>query len=182
MRVGQRRGFTMIEIIVAMAVAVILLVCVHSTVQAMSHTAKRIQEIHADQARLQRFLEILRRDLKGWYEKAEGASPNTNASAENAIPFLRFTTTSDGLEPSGNANRMRAGEIQYILRRTGSDTEVVRSQTSSNAGMEVVVWRSRENFTVEFEKNKAWVAEWGSKERPDCVKLVLGMRSLFITP
>jgi len=181
MRLG-RRGFTMIEIIIAMAVAVILLVSIHSTVQAMSHTAKRIQETHAEQARLQRFLEILRRDLKGWYEKAEGASPNANASVEDVTPFLRFNTTTDGLEPSSNASQMRASEIQYILRRIGSDTEVIRRETSSNAGMEVVVWKTRENITVEFERNKTWVAEWGSKERPACMRFLFGTQYLVFAP
>jgi len=175
-------GFTMIEIIIAMAVAIILLVSVHSTVQAMTITAKRIQETHVEQARKQRFLEIIRRDLQGWYEKSETAQPAANSSAEQVPPFLRFTTTTDGLATGESSSSTRACEIQYTLRRSPNSTDVIRKESSNTAGAEVVVWTTQHVFNVEFEKKGEWIAEWSAKERPTCTRFLFGTQYIVIVP
>lgn len=180
MSTERRVGFTMIEIVIAMAVAIILLAAVHSTVQAMTRSAQRIQDEHAEQARLQRFIEILRRDLQGWYEKSENAPPAASA-VDAEKPFLRFTTTADSLSPSEN-EAARAGEIQYALRRSESRIEVVRKETNSGATTDVVVWDTQQIVTIDFQKNNVWVPDWSEKDRPKCVRLILGARTLLITP
>ncbi|MBI3828874.1 MAG: type II secretion system protein, partial [Planctomycetes bacterium] len=59
------RAFTLIEMVIAIALATAMIVAVNSTTQAMSATARRQQVAARAEARFDRFLEIIRRDLQG---------------------------------------------------------------------------------------------------------------------
>jgi type II secretory pathway pseudopilin PulG len=181
---GFTMGFTMIEVVIASAVAVILLAAVHSTVTAMSRSAKNIRKNSEQHAGMQRFLEILRRDLQGWCVTENEATPNAAGTPAGETPLkalLNFTTTADGLTQDIQSDRHRASSVAYSVRASPEGTEVLRTEGNQAQAGEVVVWKDRRALTIEFLKDKKWVAEWTGKERPACLRVRSGADEIYLS-
>ena len=59
------KAFTLIEVVMAMAIALIIVTVIYTTTQAMATTAKRQGEMSEKDAQTAKFLGILRRDVRG---------------------------------------------------------------------------------------------------------------------
>lgn len=183
MNARRPMGFSMIEVVIASAVAVVLLAAVHSTVTAMSRSAKNIRKNSEQRAGMQRFLEILRRDLQGWIVTESAPATNATGHSTKDNPqnaFLSFTTTADGLLQFDTSNRRRASKVSYALRTSPNGTEVLRTEGGSAQAEEAIVWKTRRSIAIEFLKDKKWVAEWIGKERPTCLRIRSGSEEMYL--
>ena len=202
-RRSNRRGFTLIELILAVAITVLLVACVYSATQAMSNTARRQIELGAKQTRRDRFEEIVRRDLRGWMQpkptdaNATPATPApptpTQPTAPASAPtpdnpiLLQFFTTADALTsalPSASASApiSRSTSMQYVVHKSSDGFEIARIElTSTNlAASEIVLYRSVDEPKVEVFDGKAWFTEWKRSDRPKAVRWTLGPDTLVI--
>ncbi len=95
-------GFTMLEVVIAIALTAMIVLAVTAVTRASAQTAQRVKTATADEPRLAVAIEIIRRDLAGWYEPPRTAQqPNTAllSPAPGEI-LLSFETFADGLASS----------------------------------------------------------------------------------
>lgn len=188
-RFGHRQGFTLIELILAVAITVVLATCVYSATQAMSGTARRQGEISAKQTRRDRFEEIIRRDLRGWLPlRSSTGSTNPDAKAaptsnENQT-LLKFMTTADGLtniQTSALPAPQRATSIEYVLRKLDNAFEVDRiEECTSRPAITIVLYQGSDEAKVEAFDGTKWLPKWSRNDRPSAVRWTLGSDVILV--
>jgi type II secretory pathway pseudopilin PulG len=178
-------GFTVIEIVIAIALSVSMIVSIYSATQAMSNTAIRQKELSAQDMRRERFVEILRHDLRGWAVQnqpsaATPTTPATSPGADSDQPLLKFNTTADALSGSmqGAVSCPRAiANLQYVLRKSPSGFELIRMESSpSGSSSELRLIQSAEAPKVEFYYGSKWSSQWTGKQRPPILRLTIAGR------
>ncbi len=189
-RVSRPPGFTLIELILAVAITVLLATCVYSATQAMSGTARRQAALTSKQTRRDRFEEIIRRDLRGWLpsKSSAGASGATNTQPVSASAgkqsILKFVTTADGLSSFQTAafpTPKRATTIEYVLREMDSIFEIDRIDvTPPMPTVQMVLYRSVEEPKVESFDGTKWLPQWTRNDRPSAIRWTLGADVIVI--
>lgn len=69
----RNSGFTMIELVVATAIAALLVTGIYSATQSSTAAARRQMKFAREEAKTARAIEIMRRDLRGW--NSRGRNP-----------------------------------------------------------------------------------------------------------
>jgi hypothetical protein len=176
----------MIEMVIALAIGSGIVVAVYSTTQALSGVARRQEAASSEDARWQRFVEVLRRDVRGWVTTKETASTRQAELPGEDKVLLRFPTTADGLASEALAGEKESpsrsvSTLQYLVRYSSRGFEITRLE--SNAGgatLELGLYRSAEAPKIEFLSGSQWVAAWTGRGRPDAVRLTVAKRSVFV--
>ena len=185
-RVACPKGFTMIEMVIALAIGSGIVVAVYSTTQALSGVARRQEAASSEDARWQRFVEVLRRDVRGWVSVKETAGTRQAELPGGDRALLRFPTTADSL-----ASEVLAGEkdcpsravstLQYLVRQTSRGFEITRLESNAGgAAFELGLYRSTDAPKIEFLAGSQWVTVWTGKARPEAVRITAGARSVFV--
>lgn len=180
----QRRpsGFTVIEMVIAIALAVSMIVSVYSATRAMSDTAQRQKDLSLQNLRRQRFADILRRDLRGWVVQAQSGAMTAPAPAgaqtqsDETQSLLQFNTTTDSLASAiqtGSSDAMRGiTNLQYALRKNGDNSEIVRIEVGGNA-CELALLQSTHALKIEFFDGTKWASQWSGKQRPALIRVTV---------
>jgi prepilin-type N-terminal cleavage/methylation domain-containing protein len=177
----KRRGFTMIEVVVAVAIAAVLVIAIQMAVSSMTHTANVQKDAALRANQRQRFIEILRRDLRGWVEKSKDALPANPSSADNNVLFA-FTTTSDPLIAGADATGIqRTTDVEYLTEKGAFGIELLRKESHLQGTTAVLpMLRISEAVTLEYYDGQKWTSQWQRKERPVLVRLTAGsLTALF---
>lgn len=180
-------GFTVIEMVIAIALAVSMIVSVYSATQAMSDTARRQKELSAQNMRREKFIEILRRDLRGWIVQSQppAATPTTPSAkaggSDSDQALLKFNTTADALSGSlrGDAapSARAIANLQYVQRKSASGFEIVRIEsTPDGKTAELRLAQFTEAPKVEFFDGTKWTDQWTAKQRPPLLRLTIAGR------
>lgn len=173
-------GFTVIEMVIAIAVAVSMIVAVYSATRSMSDTAKRQKEMALQNMRQQKFADILRHDLRGWVVQTQSgaisaAAISTPSESEGSQSLLQFNTTADGLSSAvqaGSADPMRAiTKLQYSLRKNGDAFQIVRIETGADGKGSELVLQSAQALKMEFFDGTKWVSQWSGRQRPTLIRI-----------
>lgn len=185
-RVGPRRerAFTLIEVIIAIALSTAMVVAVYSATRSMTGVAKRQQEAARTGNRLARTLDILHRDLRGWLPAGAKDLSTPKGPQGQDDPALLFRTTANGLgiQTEGNAE---AGSATAVIRYTNAKDSkgfvFLRTESSGKAhAFTVDLFRSNEPILVEFFDGSDWKKEWRSPERPLGLRVTVGATAHYV--
>ena len=186
---NHRHGFTLIELILAVAITVLLATCVYSATQAMSGTARRQGAISSKQTRRDRFEEIIRRDLRGWLPLKSSSGSATASTQPAPAPddkqsLLKFVSTADALSSFQTAafpTPQRATNIEYLLRKTDNTFEIDRIEvTRLKPAVQMVLYQSAEEPKVESFDGTKWLSQWTRNDRPAAIRWTLGADVIVI--
>jgi general secretion pathway protein J len=169
-------GFTLIEILLAVAIFGLVLVAIHSVFHVALRLRNRtVQSIEAD-IPLQQTLAILRRDLAGivppggTFGGAVESNPSTDSTLLTGAPLVQFHTATGNL--SDEAPWADIQRVAYSLvaptNTTSEGMDLVRSVTRNLLPVAVDTIDSQrlmggiESMTFQFHDGTAWQATWDS--------------------
>ncbi len=174
----QRQGFTLIELVLAIAITALLGTCVYSVTQSMSATARRQQEAAGKQARRDRFEELLRRDLRGWLPSKSAPQAQKQAESPDNLTSFQFNTSADSLSGTLSPAQMpimRSSNVQYVVRKAAEKFEIARVETSNGtAQSNIVLYQSDAEIVIDFFDGGKWLAHWTGNDRPKAARVTMG--------
>lgn len=175
------RAFTLIEMVIALALAVVMVVAVQSATVSLAGVAGRQKALAAGEARWLRFEELLRRDLRGWKSGKAGAE---NSSGKDDGLLFEVETTADALTDwngvEGEARR--TSKVRYVVRMAAGQFVLARSEGEKNPEAEVPLVQSPDRPKVEFlQPDGRWGTRVAGSTRPRAVKLILNGRATVIS-
>jgi len=175
----MQRGFTMIEVVLAIAIGAALAVAVYSCTIS-SAAAARQQSARAKQdSDLQSLQRVLNDDLLGWMKSAPPIRTNVLPSPSEVL--VSFTTTSDPIGGGLNYGVQRVCQVTYLSRAVLDRHELVRMETTGKDTQEIVLRASRVPLRMQFFDGKRWTQQWERAERPAAVRLRLSEGEIFIS-
>lgn len=191
------KAFTLVEVVVAFALAAVLVVAVYSATQAMTSSAVRQNTSAKADARWRRFEEILRRDARGWIAlrpvTVQQSIPGAPAKAPGLsgdsadLELLNFTTSAGSL--STEAEPARAVGLRYMLHGSAGDFALLRVESKPAQRMEsgplsavapLLLRHCAGRPKIEFFDGIRWRDTAPANQRPVALKLVVGERMVFI--
>jgi general secretion pathway protein J len=176
------RGFTLIEMLVAVTVSALLLTTTYGIVTSVSRTRDRLSA-EGEGFHLARVInERLARELRGAYYSATTAgSLFAGGLDENGAPFLQLATTAATPASGGSG-------IVVVRYRLAKDVEgekvLLRDEYPLNSqlpseGPEQRLAAGIEDLKLRFQRGQDWQPEWHSTEQgglPDLVELTLTIK------
>jgi prepilin-type N-terminal cleavage/methylation domain-containing protein len=141
-------GFTLIELVVAIAIAAMLATGVWSTLVSTTRIAENRKADSDILMSRQRALELIRDDFRG--RVTDGRDRKLKAVAKDGAVALAMTTTTDGLASGGT---QRTTEVSYMASGAG-----LKRQESGVEGA-VVMPLLKEPVGVEFGGVHGWRRE-----------------------
>ncbi len=176
------RGFTLIEMLVAVTVSALLLTTTYGIVTSVSRTRDRLSA-ESEGFHLARVLsERLARELRGAYYSATTAgSLFAGGLDENGAPFLELATTAATPASGGSGIVV----VRYRLsEEVGGEKVLLRDEYPLNSKPtserpEQRLATGIENLQFRFRRGTDWQPEWRSDEQaglPDLVELTLTVK------
>ncbi len=158
------RGFTLVEMVVAVAVSTTLVAGVYSALVSTTNTADRQQESAVVEAGRTRAIELLRGDLRGRAKLKVETVPARGGAEPGTL--MVFATTSDSL--GGDVLKRSVGELRY----TASSEGLKRREGDGVQAAEITL--AREPVVLEFWSEGLW--------RKSPKGEVLAIRAKFVNP
>lgn len=173
------RGFTLIEMLVAVTVSALLLTTTYGIVTSVSRTRDRLST-DGEGFHLARVInERLARELRGaYYSASNTASLFAGGLDENGVPYLQLATTAATPASGGSGIVM----VRYRLAEDGEGEKVLLRDehplNSQPAGEqpEQQFASGIEDLQFRFRRGTEWQPNWHSAEQaglPDLVELTL---------
>jgi general secretion pathway protein J len=176
------RGFTLIEMLVAVAVSALLLTTTYGIVTSVSRTRDRLST-EGEGFHLARVInERLARELRGAYYSATNAgSLFAGGLDESGAPYLQLATTAATPASGGSG-------IVVVRYRLAEDVEGEKvllrdeyplSNQPASERPEQRLAAGIENLQLRFRRGADWQQEWRSSEQaglPDLVELTLTVK------
>jgi len=176
------RGFTLIEMLVAVAVSALLLTTTYGIVTSVSRTRDRLSS-DGESFHLARVInERMARELRGAYYSATSAgSLFAGGVDENGAPFLQLATTAATPASGGSGIVV----VRYRLAEDAEGEKVLLrdeyplSNQPASERPEQRLAAGIENLQLRFRRGADWQPEWRSTEQaglPDLVELTLTVK------
>lgn len=178
----EQRGFTLIEIMVAVAVAAILLSTIYGVFQTVAGAKQRLDQEGESYHVARVIFDRLSRELRGAY--APPTHPNSRfegGTNEQGETYLRFTTTAS--TPLSGAG---IGEVSYLLQQDQDNPagrkvlerseQGLTSATQSVQGYRIA--SGIETLTLRFYDQSNWSEQWPAANPvkiPQAVEISLQM-------
>lgn len=179
-RTRSPRAFTLIEMVIALALAVVMVVAVQSATVSMAGVAGRQKALATDEARWLRFEDLLRRDLRGWKSGKAGAEGQTGKD-ENLL--FEVETTADALTPwdGGKGEACRTSKVRYVVRASAGQFVLVRAEGTNEQEAGVPLAQSPDRPKVEFlQLDGNWGTRMTGSSRPKAVRLTIDGRAMVV--
>lgn len=184
---SAERGFTLVEVLVAISILAILLTSVYGIFSSVSLARERLDADSAEYHRARVLFDRLGRELRGVYFR--GRDRNlvfAGTSADDGTVELELTTSAvSPLSQTGTG----IAKVRYLLVKDQEDVAAGRVLMRSEhpvleqvdekaAGMMRLV-PGIEAMTLRFYSNGQWQTEWdgGTAGLPDLVEIALQLRS-----
>jgi len=173
------RGFTLIEMLVAVMVSALLLTTTYGIVTSVSRTRDRLST-DGEGFHLARVInERLARELRGaYYSATNAASLFSGGLDEDGAPFLQLATTAATPASGGSGIVV----VRYHLTEDGEgkktllrDEYPLNSQPASDRPEQLLA-SGIEDLQFRFRRGTDWQPDWRSGEQaglPDLVELTL---------
>lgn len=163
MRLDQR-GFTLVEIMVAVAVAALLLSTIYGVFQTVAGAKQRLDQEGENYHQARVIFDRLSRELRGVY--APTTSPKSRfegGTNDQGETYLRFTTTAS--TPLSGAG---IGEVSYLLQQDPDNPSGRKVLERSEQGMTNVAQTVQgyriasgiETLTLRFFDQGSWSEQW----------------------
>lgn len=177
------RGFTLIEMLIAVAVSALLLVTTYGIVTSVSRTRDRLIG-DGEGFHLARVIsERLGRELRGAYYSATTPGSRFNGGTdEEGRPYLELATTASTPASGGTGIVV----VRYLLAEDETDTKVLLrdehplySQPAEDRPVRRLA-AGIEELQLRFRQGAEWLPQWRSDEQaglPDLVELNLTVKS-----
>lgn len=181
LRLRDKKGFTLIEVLVAIALTAILLTSLYGTFFSLLNGAKGVEEGFDDYMQAGRFLDRFSREVRSaHYAKANALTvfKGEEAGGESAMTFSAFTYPEMKTgEPSGDLMTIR-----YYAKRTEGGYIIEREAGSSYTGDKFKAEATGEikAFDLGFHNGKEWVRAWDASLEggmPKAVKATLRLKN-----
>ncbi len=176
------RGFTLIEMLIAVAVSALLLTTTYGIVTSVSRTRDRLTA-EGEGFHLARVIgERLARELRGAYYSTTTASRFAGGIDEDGAPFLQLATTASTPASGGSGIvvvRYRLGEDSDGEKTLLRDEYPLHSQPPGERPEQRLA-AGIENLQLRFRRDGDWQQEWRSEEQaglPDLVELTLTIKA-----
>jgi prepilin-type N-terminal cleavage/methylation domain-containing protein len=171
---GKISGFTMIEMVVAIAVASLLVVVITSTTHSMKDVADRQRQRSVTFKRNSAFVDTLKRDLRGWIH-CDDEQKVSGQPATMDIELFEFSTVADSLRGThsdfgGPARGIR--QLKYVVRPVDGFYSIVRIECAGDEEpFELSLVSVDFVPKVEFYDGRKWTAKWKAESRPEIIRL-----------
>jgi general secretion pathway protein J len=182
MRTGSSRGFTLVEIMVAVTIVTLLLTMVYGVVTSVTGASRRIEEDGESYHRARVIFDRIGREIRGAYRVSSNPrTVFTGGETSDGEPFLELTTTS--VTPAGG----RLGGISRVRYQLQDDTEteddgkvLLRREApllgeEGDPGREYRLATGIGTMQWRFSSGGNWLDEW-DRGLPEMVELTLTMR------
>jgi prepilin-type N-terminal cleavage/methylation domain-containing protein len=158
----SQNGFTLIEVVIAIAITAFIVLAVFAVTNSMTTVAKRQQEESLKTNHLSRFLEIFKQDVQGWSLTSStvnsiNPTPPTDTNSNTTV-LLDISTTADGLSPIlKDSTFTRSAKIQYVCRNYLRGYELVRTEISGLGSLlELSLLKLTQPALIEFFDGTKW--------------------------
>lgn len=176
-------GFTLIEVVIAMAIGVCIVLVVIGTVQSLSRAARTLSTTGVEDEAWLRFVGVFRRDVRGWIPGEERQERSHRADSDSERPFFVCQTTADPLcaaTRSGEQPVPRMVTVRYSVKREGEEFAIVRQEACKSESFSVPVLRTKAEPRIEFFDGQGWNASGVGAQRPVAVRLIVGPRAAIL--
>lgn len=180
------RGFTLIEMVLALAIAAMLVAAVWTTTQSMAAVAARQHEAGTAEARLERFLSILRRDMQSRVVSSNAAEKQDVKGADTDL--LAFDTLADSLAgygagKDGPSKLRRASSVKYTVHTGPGYYEIERVETGRGTSeSRFALLRTNELPSIEFLEHGRWTGKPSAPMDTAAVRLRLNGQLICVAP
>lgn len=153
-------GFTLIEVLVAMALTAVLLVSLYATFFSIYRATGIVREGLADYIDAGRFLDTISRDASSAYYAAGDGKAVFEGGIRKGVSYVTFTAFTRPAFSGGAAGGLF--RITYSLERVEEKYRVYREITNPYTGDSVryAVTGPVEFFNVSFYNGSAWSKAW----------------------
>lgn len=177
-----RRAFTLLELLLAIAITAILAATVYASLMIATHTRDRAAEAVGKDRALTLALDLIRRDL-------QSAPPPTGTIAgafigtnDNAFDTISFTTTNTFLPPDGRLSDLINVNLLLMEDTGGEDTRsmmLVREVTTNllstattQPGAQVLA-RGITGLDLAYSDGADWLDDWDSTQHDNTLPLAV---------
>lgn len=163
MRLDQR-GFTLVEILVAVAVAALLLSTIYGVFQTVAGAKQRLDQEGESYHQARVIFDRLSRELRGAYAPAANSrSRFEGGTNDRGETYLRFTTTAS--TPLSGAG---IGEVSYLLQQDPDHPAGRKVLERSEQGLTSATQTAQgyriasgiETLTLRFYHQGGWSEQW----------------------
>lgn len=174
----------MIELVVAIALAIAMISAVYAATRSMADSARRQQSSSAREAHWDAVVEIIRRDLRGWMLTKSGSTKTANLPSNETILF-QLSTTADSVasgtvDGTGTARQRATLGVQYKVRKALDKFELVRVEANSSQDAELILLSSDSPPTLEVFNGTDWLQKTPGNNRPAAVRLLSGAPTIVV--
>lgn len=177
MRIDDTRGFTLIEILIAMVLISLTLTAVFGIFSGISQTRDRLEREGREHHLARVILDRLGRELRGAYLSQSNRSTRFEGGTTVGQPTLSFTTTTD--TPYGDT-RAGLAVVRYRLEGSDSQLALLRGERQLFAENDEFIREHRltdqlRKLELRYYSNGSWGNEWRPAKRalPQLVEATL---------
>jgi len=177
MREGRQAGFTLMEIVIAVAILSVILAAIYSTF-FLSHRA--IEGMDESMLKLQesrKAIDVLRCELDASYHERTDASTflriadrDVYGKQASQLSFTTFSTLRPGLSRISYYIEEKDGKLNLLKK--------IESPYSKEESEGVDIIEDLEGFTIEAKYNDQWIKTWDTdinKDKPEEIRIGLTM-------
>jgi hypothetical protein len=176
----------MIEVIIAVALTALIVSAVYTATNAMTGVARRQTETGKQTARLGRFLEIFKRDVRGWnIPQGLASSAQPAPDSPDVTTLLDISSTADGfaqaVKQTAAAQETRAVHVRYVCRPSLDGFEVLRSEDGGGSPFDLSLLNLKRPAQIEFYSGNVWSGKPpASQARPAALRITLDGQTITI--
>ena len=172
----KEKGFTLIEVLVAMSITAILVVSVYFSFSNILVGRSRLREIMNRERQIYYTLDMIRNDIKNSYLTMNKGVPEEThktlfkSTPDSPVSHLTITTLNH-VRMQADVKQCDQTEIEYYGDRVGDDNVLFRRESPwvddfpERGGNVYPVFKGFKEIKFEYWKpvSKEWVEEWNSE-------------------
>lgn len=172
----NRKGFSLIEVLVAMSITAVLVVSVYFSFSNILLGRSRLRKIMNRERQIYFTLEMIRNDIKNSYlSMNKGAPEETHKTIFKSVPDSPVShltmTTLNHVRMLADAKQCDQTEIEYYGERVDDDNVLFRRESAwvdefpERGGNVYPVFKVFKEIKFEYwnPQNKEWMEEWNSE-------------------
>lgn len=178
---SRQRGFTLLEILLAIAIGSILLTTIYGVFSAVSRTRDNLEAVGEQYHQARVLFDRLASELRsGYFNPASQQTRLVGGKNSEGYPFLEFSTTLSTPLFGGRAGGVSV--VRYEQQQEDREVHLYRNEsfllTLQQEQDPQLLISGLEGFELRYYANGDWAEEWDSRQLgslPEMVELTLEM-------